>query len=43
MAAAGGLLAYAQETQRSAPEHVERVVTHEPAQALLLDPATRRT
>ena len=42
VAAAGGLLAYAQETQRSALEHVERIVSHEPSQALLLDPATRR-
>jgi len=42
VAAAGGLLGYAQETQRSALEHVEQVLTHEPSQALLLDPATRR-
>jgi DNA mismatch repair protein MutS len=42
VAAAGGLLGYAQDTQRSALEHVEQVVTHEPSRALLLDPATRR-
>jgi DNA mismatch repair protein MutS len=42
VAAAGGLLAYLQETLKSGLEHVDAVVVHEPARHLLLDPATRR-
>ncbi len=42
VAAAGGLLAYVQGTQKSALQHVDRIAVHEPARHLLLDPATRR-
>ncbi len=42
VAAAGGLLAYVQETQKSALQHVDRIAVHEPARHLLLDAATRR-
>ncbi len=42
VAAAGGLLLYLQDTQRSGLEHVDTLSLHEPASTLLLDPATRR-
>ncbi len=42
IAAAGGLLAYVQETQKSALLHVDALTTHEPSRFVLLDPATRR-
>jgi len=42
VAAAGGLLAYAEETQRSGLQHVDRIQHHEPGRFLRLDPATRR-
>jgi DNA mismatch repair protein MutS len=41
-AAAGGLLTYLQETQKSPLQHVDGLVLHEPSRFLLLDPATRR-
>jgi len=40
--AAGGLLVYAQETQKSLLRHVDGLALHEPSAHLLLDPATRR-
>jgi DNA mismatch repair protein MutS len=40
--AAGGLLAYLQETQKSALQHVDRIGVHEPSCYLLLDVTTRR-
>jgi DNA mismatch repair protein MutS len=42
VAAGAGLLLYVQETQRCAMEHIDRLLFHEPARYLLLDPATRR-
>jgi DNA mismatch repair protein MutS len=42
LAAAGGLLHYLQETQRSGLEHINALKFHEPSRFLLLDPATRR-
>lgn len=42
VAACGGVLHYVRETQRSGLEHVDRVRLHEPANRLVLDPATRR-
>ncbi len=41
-AAAGGLLLYVQETQKSGLEHIDRLSLHEPSETVLLDPATRR-
>ncbi len=40
--AAGGLLLYLQETQKSALQHIDAIAVHEPSRHLLLDPATRR-
>jgi DNA mismatch repair protein MutS len=40
--AAGGLLLYLQETQKSALQHIDRIALHEPRHHLILDPATRR-
>ncbi len=42
VAAAGGLLVYLQENQKSGLEHIDAVLLHEPSRFLLLDPATRR-
>ena len=42
VAAAGGLLLYLQENQKSGLEHIDCVLAHEPSAFLLLDPATRR-
>jgi DNA mismatch repair protein MutS len=42
VAAAGGLLLYLQETQKSGLEHIDRVQLHEPSRFVRLDPATRR-
>jgi DNA mismatch repair protein MutS len=42
VAAAGGLLLYVQENQKSGLEHVDGIAFHEPGRSLLLDPATRR-
>jgi len=42
LAAAGGLLHYLQDTQRSGLEHINALRVHEPSRSLLLDPATRR-
>ena len=42
LAAAGGLLHYLQDTQRSGLEHINSLRVHEPSRHLLLDPATRR-
>jgi DNA mismatch repair protein MutS len=42
IAAAGGLLDYLQETQKSGLEHIDRLQLHEPSQFLLTDPATQR-
>ena len=39
---AGGLLQYAQDTQKCGLEHINRIRLHEPSDYLLLDPATRR-
>lgn len=41
-AAAGGLLAYLRDTQRSGLEHLDRIVRHEPSERLLIDRASRR-
>ena len=41
-AAAGGLLQYLHETQRSGLQHINALRLHEPSEFLLLDPATRR-
>ncbi len=40
--AAGGLLLYLQETQKSSLRHIDGIALHEPSRHLLLDPATRR-
>ena len=40
--AAGGLLLYLQETQKSALQHIDGIAVHEPSRHLLLDPSTRR-
>ncbi len=40
--AAGGLLLYLKETQKSALQHIDGLSLHEPSRHLLLDPATRR-
>ena len=42
VAAAGGLLCYVQDTQRSALQHVDAVAVHEPSRCLLVDGASRR-
>jgi len=42
VAAAGGLLVYLQDTQKSGLEHVDGIQLHEPSRFVLLDPATRR-
>jgi DNA mismatch repair protein MutS len=42
LSAAGGLLHYLQDTQRSGLEHINSIRVHEPSRFLLLDPATRR-
>jgi DNA mismatch repair protein MutS len=42
IAAAGALLAYVRETQKSALPHLRGIVTEERDAALLMDPATRR-
>jgi DNA mismatch repair protein MutS len=42
VAAGAGLLQYVQETQRCSMGHIDRLLLHEPARFLLLDPATRR-
>jgi len=42
VAAAGGLLQYAQETQKCGLEHINSLRLHSPGDALQLDPATRR-
>jgi DNA mismatch repair protein MutS len=42
VAAAGGLLHHAHETQKCGLEHVDTLRFHEPSRHLLLDPATRR-
>jgi len=41
-AAGAGLLQYVHDTQRCTMEHIDRILLHEPARFLLLDPATRR-
>ncbi len=41
-AAAGGLLLYAQETQKSKLEHIDAIAFHETSDFVSLDPATRR-
>jgi DNA mismatch repair protein MutS len=40
--AAGGLLAFLRETQKSSLRHIDGIALHEPSRHLLLDPATRR-
>ncbi len=40
--AAGGLLLYLQETQKTVLRHIDGISLHEPSRHLLLDPATRR-
>ena len=42
VAAAGGLLLYLKETQRTGLEHIDGLHLHEPSEYLLLDPSTRR-
>ncbi len=40
--AAGGLVQYLRDTQRSGLEHLNAIRVHDPAEFLVLDPATRR-
>ena len=42
LGAAGGLLQYLREAQRCGLEHIDRLLHHEPAHYLVLDPATQR-
>jgi DNA mismatch repair protein MutS len=42
VAAAGGLVQYLRDTQRSGLEHLNGLRLHDPAEFLVLDPATRR-
>ena len=42
VSAAGGLLLYLQDTQRSGLQHIDHLALHEPSRHMLLDPATRR-
>ena len=42
VAAAGGLVQYLKDTQHSGLEHLNAIRMHDPAQFLVLDPATRR-
>ncbi len=42
ISAAGGLLDYVREAQRSGLTHIDRILLHEPSKRLLLDAATRR-
>jgi DNA mismatch repair protein MutS len=42
IAAAGGLLAYLRDSQRSGLEHIDRIVCHDPRDAVRMDPSTRR-
>ncbi len=42
VSAAGGLLLYLQDTQKSGLQHIDHLALHEPSRHMLLDPATRK-